>query len=961
MASSDSIMFTPTTERKLQRSRITQKRLETYSKNKETESTMQEGEKLQKQRTRERIFDEVLAVFQEAGITLAEFLQYVFKPKAHHIFDWKWRGFFQHRETVKEIFSYWTTAEYNKTTRTFIMDWIVSQAETIVRAESKTISESKILRKTSMTVNEHFFLDYSLEDLTKQLRELAPTAFTLFDAFSTTKRQLRELKEKSLHKQELVRGSAILALLRSRSRTNNYAQAVIGTYLMATGSQRQHFTVFSSLGISMSYNSVVAAPSSQSTSKRKKDQSPGTLHLLSHACRDTARNIASTGLFITVYDNINMMIRVAEQVLGRKNAQENGTCATVIPLYNAKLEDIETRHLDNGIMNAPPLKLENLLLTENESHLMEDALVHTILSVIVHYGGESLKRWKGDLVTNAPRSREAIAVHKSSLHPLPSMEIDENTIKGNIEIIEAINTELKLANDDPERGKHLQIIAGDQLTIARQRAITGIRLGHEVGLGMWKNFVLVTGLFHTKIADTHGTLLMHFGVSSNQSPGSLAFHNTCLTRLPIVLTSLPSFRICRDLIMVSLYARILHCLLLVSEEDSLESYAQNVTTWSEIKEHSLEILTKFASADRVQELREPRLEAERRAELQGDMVFENACLFLRDALLTRLFADAVKSGDSGLVILVLKHWVFSFRGNGRSKYAHEMLHLFHNLVNVWTKEIRKVVTQNWLLNPTGKENAFVEIDLVQEHLNFWIKRVYKAEGGSHSWDWLALVSPCVDILRKLSTKINHELGMEQGSKHTVPDLSKDISSLMTSLAHHSVYKVINGREVDKLDCAVPDVISVGMAQLAHGKSTSPIAEFNEQFDRLRERRKLTAVFENEHDIGSPSLPATNVQVDAMKTVQKSLSAGNTSEHNDLPTNEARDADESAGEADQEEIELEFDASDAFLMASPTLERIDEYDVELDMDGWDLEEDSGEDDDEDMSEESDEEDGAFDFV
>ncbi|KAF8960167.1 hypothetical protein BDZ97DRAFT_1659535 [Flammula alnicola] len=50
-----------------------------------------------------------------------------------------------------------------------------------------------------------------------------------------------------------------------------------------------------------------------------------------------------------------------------------------------------------------------------------------------------------------------------------------------------------------------------------------------------------------------------------------------------------------------------------------------------------------------------------------------------------------------------------------------MLHLLHNLVNVWTKEIRKVFTQNWLLNPTGKANAFVEIDLVQEHLYFWIK------------------------------------------------------------------------------------------------------------------------------------------------------------------------------------------------------------------------------------------------
>lgn len=73
---------------------------------------------------------------------------------------------------------------------------------------------------------------------------------------------------------------------------------------------------------------------------------------------------------------------------------------------------------------------------------------------------------------------------------------------------------------------------------------------------------------------------------------------------------------------------------------------------------------------------------------KGDMVLENAYLFLRDGLLTRLFADAIKSGDSGRVIVVLKIWTYSFRGNNRSKYAHEMLHLIHNLVNVWPKAFR---------------------------------------------------------------------------------------------------------------------------------------------------------------------------------------------------------------------------------------------------------------------------------
>lgn len=66
---------------------------------------------------------------------------------------------------------------------------------------------------------------------------------------------------------------------------------------------------------------------------------------------------------------------------------------------------------------------------------------------------------------------------------------------------------------------------------------------------------------------------------------------------------------------------------------------------------------------------------------EGDMVFENASLFLRDALISREYA--VKAGDSGRVLLVLKIWALSFRGNGRTKYAYEMLHVIHNLTNVF--------------------------------------------------------------------------------------------------------------------------------------------------------------------------------------------------------------------------------------------------------------------------------------
>jgi hypothetical protein len=201
---SDDIIFTPRTERKHQKFHTTQKRLDTYARNKQLRLTKAENEKAEKEHTKELLFDEVLKTFQQAGISLADFLHYVFKPTSKHVFDWKWRGFFRDQETVKAIFGYWTTSEYNKTTRTFIKDWILGQAEKVIAQESRVITEANILRKSSMVINEDFFLNFSLESITNQLCELAPAAFGLFDAFSTTGRQKRELKAKSRRKQKLV-------------------------------------------------------------------------------------------------------------------------------------------------------------------------------------------------------------------------------------------------------------------------------------------------------------------------------------------------------------------------------------------------------------------------------------------------------------------------------------------------------------------------------------------------------------------------------------------------------------------------------------------------------------------------------------------------------------------------------------------------------------------------------------
>ena len=88
-----------------------------------------------------------------------------------------------------------------------------------------------------------------------------------------------------------------------------------------------------------------------------------------------------------------------------------------------------------------------------------------------------------------------------------------------------------------------RILAGDQLSVAQLQALANIRAGHEGGYSSFGWGAWMPGLFHGKIANMHGFFVTHWGKpnAGTRNPGSLTFHNTQLHRLPISVTSLPTF------------------------------------------------------------------------------------------------------------------------------------------------------------------------------------------------------------------------------------------------------------------------------------------------------------------------------------------------------------------------------------------------------------------------------------
>ncbi|KAH9886957.1 hypothetical protein C8Q73DRAFT_608284, partial [Cubamyces lactineus] len=675
----------------------------------------------------------ILDHLHEANMTFGDLVLFVSDP-ANKRGNERWNGFFSVPGRVQTVLDFWASSGNSPTGQQAVREWATNFVKLLVGREAHAATRSRMFYSHDKEVNVNFLSDFSMERVRQRLLELCPTSLDIFRAFSLTARQKKQPTASTEKRKDILSTTQALIGLTARSQKNSYVQQVLGLYAYASGAQRQVMSVLSHLGITCSYPTLTGrasarasrreAPSttvtkdqqthrteqtdpqpaqSESGLKRTLSRALGLLKLLSDSSMSVAQQKAQTHLLANVYDNINMLFKIAEQILGRKDTQQNGTCATAFELFGASLDYMRTSDVVDSLAHAPPLTLDNVLLSRTENDLLTQCLEHSVLRIIVGFGGERFSRFRKEVDATLPVTEDRIPLHKTAIYPLPAMNIDESSTTGNADVLTEIFKSLKVDMDSPDFTRYVKIISGDQLSISRIRSLVQNRAGHET-LGqsfLWA--LCMPGLFHYKMAATHGILESHYGSQSQRDPGSLAFHNTVLDRKPIVLTSLPPFRTTRDLIFVSLYSRVLHCLLLVSEASSLDDYAASVT-FPELCAHAKAVVSQYASANAPDDT-VPDFVPQK-----GDTVFEGAILFMRDALVLREFTDAVKVGDSGRVVNVLKLWTLSFRGSGRVKYAYEMLHLIHNLTHVWPAPLRKIILQNWLVNPTGKPDAWVEVD-----------------------------------------------------------------------------------------------------------------------------------------------------------------------------------------------------------------------------------------------------------
>ncbi|KAH9028542.1 hypothetical protein EDB84DRAFT_1400557 [Lactarius hengduanensis] len=415
----------------------------------------------QEQQSRTIAFKECLDILSANELTFAELTEYVFFHEKQTP-DWWYENFFVNRGLVTRLLDFFVSSKVNKRCQEDVRDWAESVVLQTIKKEVNAVTQSGDLRITERETDSSFASGLSFDELKAMVQRHCPVFLRLLVNIITTGRQARSVLKDRLTAKEHVRtclaAFVILNLLGARSQKNSYAHHVMGLYLYSTGATQQQISVMNHLGLSVSYVMLTRrgnkagnlltsklAPASSITSMHGHKHRLGTLEALSESMRKLTRKVAASDLYVLVYDNINMLWKVAEQILGRTDSMENGTCATIVLLFQANIEDLKAIELERRFGSAPELKVSDIMLTEDEYTLHRKCLIHTVLRIVVQYGGPRLQ----DLQAMELHRDFRIDVHKSEIHPLPAMNINEASTMGNAEVIDAVMEELNVDTSNP--------------------------------------------------------------------------------------------------------------------------------------------------------------------------------------------------------------------------------------------------------------------------------------------------------------------------------------------------------------------------------------------------------------------------------------------------------------------------------------------------------------------------------
>lgn len=341
--------------------------------------------------------------------------------------------------------------------------WIKTHFEQVINAEMDKITQ--LLRPERKGDVSTILEDFSLEQILEHATEVAPNLRELvsgllgYEEGAVTKKK-KDVVSTTLgvfwqtNSERLQVLAAVLSVLaQCRNEKSSEVQTVTGIFLFACGASKALFDVLNHAGFSLSYT--------QTLEKLKS---------LSDEQLTEVRRVVRCFPCLIVYDNVNIAFRVGEQRQDSKDHFDNGTTATLVPLYGVEPGTIPLSLLGSRSTRRPNLDFDtsvDFLPTAKQAEELEKCMLHHIEEILLDaYPALQQKFKEMGCPELEPPMIQAIPVHKTEQYPLPAALIDESTIDGTLQVINHIFFDTLKLSEEEIKSHGVFFVHGDQLTVA---------------------------------------------------------------------------------------------------------------------------------------------------------------------------------------------------------------------------------------------------------------------------------------------------------------------------------------------------------------------------------------------------------------------------------------------------------------------------------------------------------------
>ncbi|KAJ6503193.1 hypothetical protein C8R47DRAFT_1249402 [Mycena vitilis] len=584
----------------------------------------------------------------------------------------------------------------------------------------------------------------------------------------------------------------------------------IGLFLFTCNAHKDTFALLSRLGLSIGYILGFLAT-----------DSAAQLHVFGAAVRITQP------AFLLLFDNVNKMQRAWQQVLRRRDTLSSGCAATLIGLEDVTEDAMDSRPL---LKNVAEKKRRNLTVNElvediDWAHL-ENAGAGTAAAVWTKH----VPSLGIHLPAVTEKSRTTYAKHrlrlrKSVIHPMRLTDIDEAQTTGvAMELHNLVVDQLCIL------GHWLQcwliMICGDQLSIDRIRKIKMYMGKGDTPFDRHDWALPVIQLWHLRWNWQKAIIGLHWVDETGKDIFGLHHDVDLLARdkfNPTKCDFYPAHHILEDRF-DALMLDALRCTyfdpkrngplkhITFDELDSLShvayrrymcndahedtqgNYSRDPDSDSETEPVHLTVESKGKKKGKGSQGRKAKA-AEEINYSGGDQCFGTTVNFIRMTFWYLEMCAAVADGDIGRVFEVVKVLRFSFWGAGSTNYGNELLELACNFLYEFPPALQEAILNNYLANTTGLLGHWLELDLLQEHHNFWIKRLFNSK--SHSFDSKHL-SEAVGLNTHGFSAIRDQFPGQFGFKknagtHKKADTTNDLNALGVHYREDQIMQYIPGR------------------------------------------------------------------------------------------------------------------------------------------------------------------------